>query len=57
MISYIVCILQAPGLKDPYKAAEAISKLEGVVEHGLFMDMVDVCIVASAEGVKLLNKP
>ena len=44
-------------MKDPFKAAEAITKLEGVVEHGLFLNMVDVCIVASAEGVKVLEKP
>lgn len=43
-------------IKDGKAAAEAISKLEGVVDHGLFLDMVDVCIVAASAGIQVLNK-
>jgi hypothetical protein len=34
-------------------ASKAILALEGVVDHGLFLDMVDVCIIAGKEGVEV----
>ncbi len=37
-------------------AAAAISGLEGVVDHGLFLDMVDVCIIAASGGVEVREK-
>ena len=40
-------------IKDSYAAARAIEGICGVVEHGLFMDMVDVCIIAGANGVRV----
>jgi len=42
--------------QDPKAAAAAISALEGVVDHGLFLDMVDVCIIAAAGGVEVREK-
>lgn len=43
-------------IKDSYAAAKAISALEGVVDHGLFMDMVNVCIIAGKNGVEVREK-
>ena len=47
--------MQTP-LKDAYAAAKAISKLEGVVEHGLFLDMAQVVIIAGANGIEVKTK-
>jgi ribose 5-phosphate isomerase A len=30
--------------------------LEGVVDHGLFLDMVDVCIIAGGNGVEVKER-
>jgi ribose 5-phosphate isomerase A len=49
-----VC-LQTP-IKDSHAASRAILALEGVVEHGLFLDMVDVCIIAGATGVTVQSR-
>lgn len=37
-------------------AANAIIGLEGVVDHGLFLGMVDVCVIAAAGGVEVREK-
>jgi len=44
-------------IKDANAAAAAINALEGVVEHGLFMNMVDVCIIAGKNGVEVIQRP
>ncbi len=54
--NYIVDLYFEEPIKDAHAAAEAISKLTGVVDHGLFMDMVDVCIVARADGIEVQEK-
>jgi ribose 5-phosphate isomerase A len=33
-----------------------MSALTGVVDHGLFLDMVDVAIIARADGVEVQEK-
>lgn len=55
LIVQVGLVLQTP-IKDSYAAAKAISSLEGVVDHGLFMDMVDVCIIAGKNGVEVKAK-
>jgi hypothetical protein len=43
-----------PATGHPASAAsKAILALEGVVDHGLFLDMVDVCIIAGTTGVEV----
>ena len=37
-------------------AAKAMSALTGVVDHGLFLDMVDIAIIARADGVEVQEK-
>jgi len=44
-------------IKDANAAAAAILALEGIVDHGLFMNMVDVCIVAGGNGVEVIPRP
>lgn len=54
--NYIVDLYFDSPIKDSYAAAKAISALEGVVDHGLFLDMVDVCIIAGTDGVTVQEK-
>lgn len=54
--NYIVDLYFKTPIKDAHAAAKAISSLEGVVDHGLFMDMVDVCIIAKKDGVVVQSK-
>ena len=44
-------------VQDGHAASKAILALEGVVDHGLFMDMVDVCIIAGKTGVEVVERP
>uniref|UniRef100_A0A7R9VG40 ribose-5-phosphate isomerase n=1 Tax=Chlamydomonas euryale TaxID=1486919 RepID=A0A7R9VG40_9CHLO len=54
--NYIVDLYFQTPIKDGHAAAKAILELEGVVDHGLFMDMVDVCIIAASDGVKVQER-
>ncbi len=46
----------AEPIKDAKAAASAIAALEGIVDHGLFLDMVDVCVIAAAGCVEVREK-
>lgn len=37
-------------------AAKALQDLGGVVDHGLFLDMVSVCIIAGKEGIEVKER-
>jgi hypothetical protein len=52
---YIGFMLQDP-IKDAKAAAKAISSLEGVVDHGLFLDMATAVIIAGSDGVTVQSK-
>ena len=54
--NYIVDLYFKTPIKDAHAAAKSIADLEGVVEHGLFLDMVDVCIVAGSGGVEVRER-
>ena len=55
--NYIVDLYFQDPIKDAHAASKAILGLEGVVDHGLFLDMVDVCIIAGATGVEVQERP
>lgn len=42
-------------IKDPHKLARELDSLTGVVEHGLFLDLVDIVLVGTDEGVRTLE--
>jgi len=42
---------------DPERLAEALSRIPGVVEHGLFIDYARTAIIAGAESVEVLDRP
>eukprot|EP00892_Ulva_mutabilis_P002950 jgi/Ulvmu1/12656/UM094_0012.1 len=54
--NYIVDLYFEDPIADGHAAAKAILEMDGVVEHGLFMDMVDVCIIAGSNGVEVKEK-
>lgn len=55
-LNYIVDLYFKSPIKDSRAAAKAILALEGVVEHGLFLDMASAVIIAGAEGVSVQTK-
>ncbi len=44
-------------ISAPHALAAELEKMVGVVEHGLFLDMVDTVIVGNEDGPKLLYRP
>ncbi|KAJ6397725.1 hypothetical protein OIU77_018685 [Salix suchowensis] len=50
--NYIVDLYFENPIKDGYAAGKEISGLEGVVEHGLFLDMATAVIIAGKTGVE-----
>ena len=54
--NYIVDMYFDTPIKDSKKLASAISALCGIVDHGLFLDMVDVVIVAGSNGIEVKKK-
>ncbi|KAJ4956295.1 hypothetical protein NE237_013078 [Protea cynaroides] len=54
--NYIVDLYFQNPIKDAEAAAEVMSTFEGVVEHGLFLNMASAVIIAGKEGVSLKTK-
>ena len=54
--NYIVDLYFQEPIKDARAAGKAIAALTGVVDHGLFLDMADVVIIAGSEGVRQQTK-
>eukprot|EP00889_Picochlorum_renovo_P001773 jgi/Picre1/28803/NNA_004200.t1 len=54
--NYIVDLYFQTPIKDSHAAAKAIMALEGVVDHGLFLDMVNVCIIAGSNGIEVKER-
>ena len=50
--NYIVDLYFDTPIADARAAGAAIAGLTGVVEHGLFLDMADVVIIAGKDGVR-----
>lgn len=54
--NYIVDLYFKTPIKDAGSAGKEISALEGVVEHGLFLDMATAVIIAGKDGVTVQIK-
>ncbi|KAJ7973467.1 Ribose 5-phosphate isomerase A [Quillaja saponaria] len=54
--NYIVDLYFKTPIKDGLAAGKEISALEGVVEHGLFLDMATAVIIAGKDGVNVKDK-
>ncbi len=44
------------GIADPYALARQLADRPGVVEHGLFLDMADLVVVAGDDGIRTLER-
>ncbi|KAJ8466857.1 hypothetical protein OPV22_029409 [Ensete ventricosum] len=54
--NYIIDLYFKTPIKDATAAGKEISSLEGVVEHGLFLDMATAVIIAGKDGVTVTEK-
>jgi ribose 5-phosphate isomerase A len=54
--NYIIDLFFETPIANAVAAGAAISGLVGVVEHGLFLNMCDVCIVAGKTGIEVLTR-
>ncbi|ERN14762.1 hypothetical protein AMTR_s00032p00028650 [Amborella trichopoda] len=54
--NYIVDLYFETPIKDSRAAGAEISRFEGVVEHGLFLDMATAVIIAGSDGVSVKTK-
>jgi ribose 5-phosphate isomerase A len=54
--NFIVDLYFKTPIKDSHAAAKALLAMDGVVDHGLFMDMVDVCIIAGKTGIEVKER-
>ncbi|XP_043724336.1 probable ribose-5-phosphate isomerase 3, chloroplastic [Telopea speciosissima] len=54
--NYIVDLYFKTPIKEAGAAGKEISSFEGVVEHGLFLDMASAVIIAGKEGVSVKTK-
>ncbi|GBG78947.1 hypothetical protein CBR_g28662 [Chara braunii] len=54
--NYIIDLYFSTPIKDAQAAAKAISSLEGVVDHGLFLDMATAVIIAGKEGIEVKER-
>lgn len=54
--NYIVDLYFETPIKDARAASRAILGFEGVVEHGLFLDMATAVIIAGSDGVSVKSK-
>jgi ribose 5-phosphate isomerase A len=54
--NYLVRCWHADGIPDPYQLAQDLSDRPGVIEHGLFLDMADLAIIAGLNGVQLKER-
>jgi ribose 5-phosphate isomerase A len=54
--NYIVDLYFKTPIKDALAAGKEISAFEGVVEHGLFLDMASSVIIAGSDGVSVKTK-
>jgi ribose 5-phosphate isomerase A len=43
-------------IDDPHALADSLSKIPGVMEHGLFVDMATVTIIGGPAGVRIIER-
>ncbi len=54
--NYLVRCWFPDGIADPYALARVLADRPGVVEHGLFLDMVSAVILAAPGGLQVLER-
>jgi ribose 5-phosphate isomerase A len=53
--NYLVNCWFPEGIADPYSLARTLADRPGIVEHGLFLDMVTDLVLATTDGVRALE--
>jgi ribose 5-phosphate isomerase A len=54
--NYLIRCWYPHGISNPYELARLLADRPGIVEHGLFLDMADLAIVATGEGIQLKER-
>jgi ribose 5-phosphate isomerase A len=54
--NYLVRCWFPEGIADPAALARSLADRPGIVEHGLFLGMANVAVVAGTEGVRVLER-
>lgn len=54
--NYLVRCWFSDGIPDPYGLARVLADRPGIVEHGLFLDMADLAIIAGKNGIQLKER-
>ncbi len=44
------------GIENPHALAATLNARPGIIEHGLFLDMADMVVVGTEEGVRILER-
>ena len=54
----VTCILDAAlgKIPDPQALAARLAEIPGVVEHGLFLGLAKVAIIAGASGIRVIEQ-
>ena len=55
-MQHFIIYLHIAKIEKPQKLADELDLMVGVVEHGLFNDMVKKVIVAGSDGVKIISQ-
>ena len=54
--NYLVRCWFPQGISNPYDLARHLADRPGIIEHGLFLDMADQVIVATADGIQIKER-
>lgn len=54
--NYLVRCWFDDGISDPHALARSLVEHPGIVEHGLFLDMADLAIIAGIDGIQLKER-
>lgn len=54
--NYIIDLFFQKPIPDVNLAAKQLIDIVGVVEHGLFLNMADICIVSGKDGIRVMDK-
>jgi len=54
--NYLVHCLFSNGIRNVEELAERLAKRPGIVEHGLFLNMANIVVVAGSSGTRILER-
>jgi ribose 5-phosphate isomerase A len=54
--NFLVRCWFSQGISNPYDLARLLADRPGIIEHGLFLDMVNLVIVAGEDGIQVKER-